>query len=433
MSSLVKKSRNITIPNDILYEIINILADKASEDNRPARQQPELKAFHTLSSFCLHHTRKHIFAEVNLRTSSHSNWIPKHLPTLKDQVAFFTEHRGVLPYIHHLSLFMSPEEVPDSSLQAQLHDIMVQLSNMVSLQIDYDEMEWNNTPLTTSSIRSALQTLLHSSQNLSELYLRNVTNFCLHDLVDATYLQHLDVYYTRLFVDGDGPKAELNGLKELTIRQDSAEDSFAKALVLRDEDGNLVSTLPQLKALYFDITLESELPHILKVVDTHGRSLEELSLVLFRDNEPHSANHDYSAWLNKMVLPRSQTLRKIMIESIICEDGQDPFSGLCSTLSCMTKDNVLAELEVMVYVITASITTLGDEWFEISKVLDINGKWKHLEKVKLEVIVETCRPSEDPDGYLEHWLHGLRETHFKALFSQAFEFEYCVSPAVIDD
>ncbi|PPR04853.1 hypothetical protein CVT24_007241 [Panaeolus cyanescens] len=434
----------MAIPNDIIAEVMDILAAERPPDpkalgedmewawppdevhNPPGRLQ--VKTFHTLSSFCLHQSRKHIFGYVNLGTFNYHhtcNRPPKHLPTLKLQLAFFAEHTETLSYIRHLSLCVKREEVQDLALQAQLYDMMVQLSNLTLLEITFSNKDWSDVSLSTRSVRSALRTLLRSSENLSEVRLADVVNFCISDLVDAPYLRCLDVYDTSFFVDDNGAKIELNGIKELRIFQYDREkdfEQFVNHLIAKDGDGNLVLTFPKLEALNLDPLEITHHSGMLKIVSAHGGSLQELTFEICLDRQPGLAN-DRSAWFNEMILPRSQTLKKIAVVSPVNDEVQDPFAGLCSTISRMDEHSPLTVLDIVVKVETDCMCTVGDEWLEFSKALKGNKKLKHLKKVKLVVDVAEFGRS---DGSLRRALNGLRETHLKALFSQSFEFEYRV-------
>ncbi|PPR02774.1 hypothetical protein CVT24_002248 [Panaeolus cyanescens] len=452
MAFVVEKTHNIAIPNDIISEIIDILAAERPPDpnaidlgpdtewswpdedlhDPPGRLQ--VKKFHTLSSFCLQRARKHIFAAVKLGTNYPQytcNRPPKHLSTLTSQLAFFEEHKGTLPHIRRLSLDIKQKELVDSSLQEKLYDAMVEMSNLSFLSISLNDLVWAHPGLssTSKSVQSALRTLLRSSQNLTEVYLRNVFKFRLNDLVDAPYLQglYVDIDESTFFVDGD--KLELNSLKKLIIcriRQPKYFEQFVNVLVDRDGNGNLVLTLPQLKVFEFGIESSSELPEFLKIVNAHGGSLEELSFHLSLDREP--GHNDYSTWLNELILPRKQTLQKISISSSLLDESQNPFAGLCSTLLRMDEDNVLAELHIEVHVQTDCNCTLGDEWLEFSRVLDTNKKWKHLRRVTIVVVVADFGRS---DRALQTALDGLRNTHLKALFSRPFEFELRVRTVIV--
>ncbi|PPR04854.1 hypothetical protein CVT24_007242 [Panaeolus cyanescens] len=473
MSSVIETIRKTPIPNDIVCEIINILAteqtlDYDSEDSDTELEQPpeephdppgrmHVKVFHTLSSFCLHHSRRHIFAQVNLKTFSntedwtHANRPPKHLPTLKHQLAFFAEHTGTLPYIRHLYLSMGPEEFQDSSLQAQLHDVMVQLSNLEILEIDFNYLNWSDNSLSTArSIRSGFRNLLRSSQTLTEVHLFDLINFCVNDLVDASSLQCLDLDDTSLVMDDDsGARMVINSLRHLGIHpcpENTDFEHFVKFLTARDEDGNLVLTFPDLEALHFEVGENSELPGVLKIVTAHGGSLDKLSLEMFvpgksdiprfilpnklKISSVEQGNNDRSAWFNEVILPRSQTLRIIEIEAPINREGQDPFAGICSTILRMNQHSVLTRLDITIRVQPRRRCTLGDEWLEFSKALETNRNLKSLRRVSLVVNVEED-PDEPSNGSLQRALDGLRETHLKSLFSQSFKFEYRVRTIIL--
>ncbi|PPR02776.1 hypothetical protein CVT24_002250 [Panaeolus cyanescens] len=297
MTLVAENTHKRTIPNDIIHEVIDILA--AIPPPNPDLQDPpgrlQINKFHPLSFFCLQHARKHIFGIVNLGTFDPKSFCliinkpPKHLPALGQQLSFFAEHSGTLPYIRHLSLFMYQREIGDLSVQAKLYDVIVHLQNLTSLNINLNQSPWTSIPsLASRSLRSALRTLVRSSQNLSELTLSRVSDFCLDDLVNATSLQCLDIQETNLMLEDNTTKVGLNSLKRLIIHQYPNPQEFEHLvglLVNRDRDGNLVVTLPQLKGLSFAVVRSSDLSQIVKIVNTHGAFLEELTFMMYLDGK----------------------------------------------------------------------------------------------------------------------------------------------------
>ncbi|PPR00175.1 hypothetical protein CVT24_005087 [Panaeolus cyanescens] len=480
MNNTVDVPREPIFPDDIILHIIDILSaenylldltgptptvpDAWKDDvdwllpresitySPPGRQY--VRMFHDLSSSCLHQARKHIFSRITLTSHFHYSRYdlminpPPRLqpgpPRLGDQLAFFRENTGPLSYIHSLSIDMTTQEMTDASLQRQIQQMLARLENLRKLAIhvyDPNRDSWRRSPAWTL-IRSTFRDVLRS-QTFEELRLHSLRDFYLIDLSHSTQFRSLTVRNSSFLVsDNDTDMVEL-GVKELAFIMEGRTRSrlFKPArdvLLSKDVNGHLRVTFSALKALRFDrfdINQKAVFKYIVDIVNAHAsHTLERLELNIHIHPLERDHQENYSAWLNRMVLPLGRSLREISLSVLIMSNTEDPFGGLCSTLLRMAslEDNALVDVGILV--ILEAQCQLDDElvtdaWMALTRVFEGDCReWPCLERVSLKVVIHTNMPYETV-AYPQ--LKGLRETCFKPLFSKPFNFEYAVRMQVM--
>ncbi|PPQ77787.1 hypothetical protein CVT24_005891 [Panaeolus cyanescens] len=466
MTTIGEVPQKNTLPNDIIQEIIDILAatnppsptptipatPRFEDENNiddvewslspdetdipPGRQY--VKPFSSLSSFCLRQARKHIFAHVVMTSQDVYAYVPrnpppKRLPTLHSQVDFFRQHKETLPYIRNLSITVTQDEMDDVLLQAQLHSMLTKLENLTALTIQSHGIWTRLSPDSNSrSMRSALRVLLQS-QTLSKLCVNWLQDFDLGELSKSANLCTLNLYNTRPDMETTGLNdVELGKVRELSITgyrpfMIRKFEALKAALVAMNDEGRLRVKFGKVKGLCFDVYESLYFAGILEIVTAHASdTLEDLELRMFLDSE--DGNNDHSAWLDRIITHRSGSLRKLSLYTWVANEDQDPFSGICSTLKRMDSHNVLEALEVTVTVQTDSPCAPGDVWVAFGSVFEGSRKWPQLKKVMLKVLVADCGRE---DNSLQCMLRGLRETGFKHMFSKPFDFEYVVQTMIV--
>lgn len=290
------------IPNDIIQEVIDILAQPSPNED-PARSLEQVKKFSTLSPFCLQQVRKHIFFRVTLCTNPKAVKGGHHFATLAAQVSFFTEHQGPLHHIRHLSLQVQRPEMRDGALQAQLYDILLQLSNLTVLDIhatsfmrpEHERIistskEMQPAPL--KSLRTALHHLLCSdSSSLTELSLQYIGHFPINELRFSINLRRLKLSTTWFFDHSENTTdTELSNRQKATrlehLELSDYVESSIRALLLTGPDNQLIYTFPHLKSLAVDIEDVSIFTDVSKLLQVQGcRHIEELELNLNTDGK----------------------------------------------------------------------------------------------------------------------------------------------------
>ncbi|KAF9034068.1 hypothetical protein BJ165DRAFT_1410090 [Panaeolus papilionaceus] len=412
------------IPNDILQEIIGALAQSSTDETQT--YPTEVKKFATLSSFCLQEARKHIFAKVQLKTGYTYRERCRKQSTLEEQLDFFSQHLGPLPYIRRLNLTLSSVEMLNEELQSRLFDMLIQLPHLLALDIRSigpkyirNRNQWTQIA-SSKSIRSALQILLHRSSNFRELGLWSQPDFPISDLMFATTLRRLTLDDSLLLKD-EGVDMQildvehhLENLDDLKIsdrkRGRTEVPSIFNSLLARGSNGELVLKFSHLKSLEVDFNDPSTFRDVSYLLKGQGCDcIESLKLNLYLER------------FNDIILPFAASLQKLSARIFIASITQDPFGGMCSTLERIQGNNVLTLLDIEVTVQTDCPCTTGVEWRALSRVMGSADQWKSLQEVNLKVVVADYGR---PDNALQMALEGLRETHHKSLFSSSFNFNY---------
>ncbi|KAF9034092.1 hypothetical protein BJ165DRAFT_1513958 [Panaeolus papilionaceus] len=452
---------NAALPNDIIEEIVDILAltrDKEVDDSFQ-----HVKKVSTLSSFCLHLARKHIFAEVKLGT--HYGWYhqrpPKELVMLSNQLTFFSYHVQLRSYIRDLKICISDEEMESPVIQGLIYHTLTQLSNLASLRVVTGHTKYNYpttkpTPywdLPAESLDSALRTLLLNSKTLTKLDLCCFANITVNDLKYAPNIRHMELngipfneedrpWTLHQLHHSDTQPSYLEQLESLKITgydggigEQKANFRRLKAhLLSKDMDGLLNIRLSGLKSFGVEVFRISTFNEVLDLLEHQAISaLEDLTLQVrmegwFYPTDHVDGSNDFSRWLNQIILPSQRTLTGLKMEFSLAYKHQDPFAGFCTTLEGMEDCNVLRDLHIRVDVLTDCECTAGDEWSRLSQVLQKETKWKHLQRVRLSVVVAAFLT---PGEAMINDLKMLPQTHLKSLSSKHFSFDYSFEILVI--
>ncbi|PPQ80760.1 hypothetical protein CVT24_011301 [Panaeolus cyanescens] len=439
-----------SIPDDIIAEIIGILA--SSNDNQGGNPFRHILNFSTLSSFCRHQVRTHIFADVSLGLKTQEVFHTLSFATIPLQLDFFSKHPWLLPYIRRLNVSLSEEDMEDEGLQVGLHKMMIQLDNLTELRIfnhrsSYDDQHrkdyWCNLPKT--SIRSGMQYLLWrpESRGISRLVIQQWHNFPLHDLVYASNLRHLCIYSTTVVTaeeDSDNSLISrtphhLERLESLTTSgylgfdEEPGFDEIQRGFSAIDKEGEYLFRLSKLKSLIVEVRETKDFIALVELIQVqHMVSLEELELSLYlngwydEDQAEPECPFDCSEWLDSLLLPLHMQLKKLKVEIEVESRArnENPFAGLFSTLArmpdCSTLESISLSMAVSCKYLHQSVTSVSSS---LNNTLDKEDKWKHLKKVALYILAFSSgfrRPSSE-------YMESLRDS-FQPLSSKKFSFEY---------
>ncbi|PPR00303.1 hypothetical protein CVT24_004593 [Panaeolus cyanescens] len=382
------------LPYDILIDIIDIIAETGPLD----LSMQTLKAISSLSKFCNHHCRKHIFKSIDAGYAKEKEFmyyetaytlklvITPIQPRVASFIKLVKEHPGVIPYIQRFCLvhFDYPYGVEENALSSALP----KLSNLSSLEIRLNNNAW------TGYLSRTVQSLC-TLPNLTHLRLDNIFNFPIGAFTSFPHLKALELLSFDLKADELAPRISTPPLKITTLLIDDVNriDFLARQRV----DGKNVLDLTELKNLSFAVNSHlkiQDMSFLLRNQMSQVQGVEEMKITI-TVYDPASTSSlsgfefDIKPHFDLWILPNRRALKRLHLTSLITQTMGDPYSGICQTLEKLETDNILEELTITVNVAAPPIGQVrirrtGTKWKALFDILMKPG-WEKLKVLSLVV------------------------------------------------
>ncbi|PPQ65560.1 hypothetical protein CVT24_010823 [Panaeolus cyanescens] len=300
-----------------------------------------------------------------------------------------TDNPAVAPCVRHLSLTNATRDKDNLPL------IVTKLSNITSLEIFCEDgCEWTD-------LQTDILTGLSSTPSLMRLTLNGFIYVPLKALAPLSHLKYLELS-SICFCDGPDSDAQPDvsyppiQLETLDIDMEDYEgseldDLHFSCLHMKRKDGQFLLGLAQLKEFQLgklSVEFLKQMTRLLNVQGSHA--LEILDYTVDPPFEVAEAII-YQRAIQDLLLPQRKSLKDLRV---ICRypktnNFNDPYGGLCSTLSQLEPDNILTNLFIMVYTPpshadSGPFWTSENEWSRLFDVLSQPG-WKYLKSVTLEL------------------------------------------------
>ncbi|KAF8956300.1 hypothetical protein BDZ97DRAFT_1925610 [Flammula alnicola] len=356
------------IPLDVVGVIFNILA-------RDDKELISLKGCSLTCKAFLFLCRRHIFASIKINDLY--TLVRKRQPSPRTNMLrkLLTTAPHIADYIHELHFGVSND---DLEFFIGLPEILKRLTSLRALILSHYgavQLDWKRmTPL----LEDALLCLLNLP-TLTSLKLRDIKNFPASALIPCTQLRHLalvEVDFLDAVKIDDNPPALLPVgpilLEGCTLRGSSTAAAVKKILEAKRSDGRYIFDFEHLSEFSADWAVDNMAQNVMR--RNHYLTTIHLSVV---DDASFSG-------FARAVAPSINTLKKLILDTSINNEAEDPLFGLCDELEEMGGENVLEDMTIRVHVPSGRYCTTGDEWGKLDNVLGKSG-WSALKRVSLDI------------------------------------------------
>ena len=380
------------LPFDIITVIIDIIGEGKDIDL--------LKELALVSHSFLHICREHLFATVELYSSSYLDESPK-----KAFVKLLESRLDVVKYIRKLTYRVNCTLLTyddyDRLLSATLLNSFLRFSRLNCLAINASNMDWNALD---SSLTSVLIHLMHLP-TINHIDLSYIQNFPLFNLTLSVNLHRLDIFYLKLHNPLEGDSLEIIVGMIPKIREFHTSGSFqltTKLLHAKRRDRQPAFDFTDLRRFSIRMSFNrfEDERNTIRYLLQNAKLLEELHL---------SVVHGTS--LEGLLYPSARSL-KVLDLTVSLHDKVNSviLGGICEELEALVGHNMLETLSLKVHVFFARADVfVGSTIQKVENVL-VKPGWPMLRRVSLEVSIarsgaaqELCERLQSlPDKFLGH-------------------------------